>query len=187
MNDDGSWAPRAVQEARLQNLEHQLASKSATIDIKIEHAVLLNALDRRVEAQQAFIDILLKSPTHFSALNEFGNCLASMGSIAAACRVYSEAITHHPTNPMGHVNLANLLLRGGDLVGARSHYETAIRLNPDHPQAHQGLGAVLSGLGDQSSAKSHFQKGFGNHFISTLPYRGTKPPVGAPTCFVWQR
>jgi hypothetical protein len=177
MNDDGSWAPRAVQEARLQNLEHQLASKSATIDIKIEHAVLLNALDRRVEAQQAFIDILLKSPTHFSALNEFGNCLASMGSIAAACRVYSEAITHHPTNPMGHVNLANLLLSGGDLVGARSHYETAIRLNPDHPQAHQGLGAVLSGLGDQSSAKSHFKKGFGNHFISTLPYRGTKPPV----------
>jgi glutathione synthase/RimK-type ligase-like ATP-grasp enzyme len=100
-----------------------------------------------------------------------------VGSIAAACRVYSEAITHHPINPTGHINLANLLLRGGDLVGARSHYETAIRLNPDHPQAHQGLGAVLSGFGDHSSAKSHFQKGFGNHFISTLPYRGTKPPI----------
>ena len=177
MSDDGSWAPRAVQETRLQNLEHQLASKHVTIDIKIEYAMLLSALDRRVEAQQAFIDILLKSPTHFSALNEFGNFLVSVGSIAAACRVYSEAITHHPINPTGHVNLANLLLRGGDLVGARSHYETAIRLNPDHPQAHQGLGAVLSGLGDHSSAKSHFQKGFGDHFISTLPYRGTKPPI----------
>ena len=144
MSDDDNWAPRAVQEARLRHLEHQLASKHVTIDVKIEHAVLLSALDRRVEAHQAFIDILLKSPTHFSALNEFGNFLVSVGSIAAACRVYSEAITHHPINPVGHVNLANLLLRGGNLVEARKHYEIAIRINPDHPQAHQGLGAVLS-------------------------------------------
>src|ERR1700688_345911 len=130
MSDDDSWAPRVVQEARLRYLDHQLASKRATINIKIERAVLLGALDRRVEAQQAFVDILLQAPTHFSALNEFGNFLASMDFIAAACRVYSEAITHHPTNPMGHVNLANLLLPGGDLAGARTHYETALRLNP---------------------------------------------------------
>ena len=177
MSAKDTWVPRSVQEARLQGLEYQLASKHVTIDIKIEHAVLLSALDRRVEAQQAFIDILLRSPTHFTALNEFGNFLVSVGLIAAACRVYSEAVTHHPVNPTGHVNLANLLLHGGDLAGARSHYETALRLNPNHPQAHQGLGAVLSGFGDHGSAKSHFQKGFCGHFISTLPYRGTKPPI----------
>jgi glutathione synthase/RimK-type ligase-like ATP-grasp enzyme len=177
MSNDGSWAPRKTQEARLQHLERQLASAPAGIDIKIERAVLLSALDRRTEAQQAFIDILLQAPANFSALNEFGNCLASMGLVAAACLVYSEAITHHPTNPMGHVNLGNLLLRGGDLAGARKHYEIALQLDPDHPQAHQGLGAALAGIGEHSSAKPHFQKGFGNYFISTLPYRGTKPPV----------
>lgn len=177
MSDDGRWAPRAAQEARLRTLEHQCASKHAAIDIKIERAALLAALDRRVDAQQAFVDILLSEPTHFSALNEFGSCLTSMGFIAAACRVYSEAIAHHPANPMGHVNLANLLLRGGDLAGARKHYEIALRLNPDHPHAHQGLGAVLSGIGDHGSAQPHFQKGFADCAITSLPYRGTKPPV----------
>jgi hypothetical protein len=176
MSDD-SWAPRAVQEERLHTLERELASSRATIELQIERAALLSALDRRVEAQQAFVEILLRTPTHFSALNEFGNCLTSMGLIAAACRVYSEAIAHHPAKPMGHVNLANLLLRGGDLAGARKHYEAALRLNPEHPQAHQGLGAVLSGLGDRRSAQSHFQKGFADCSITSLPYRGSKPPV----------
>ncbi len=177
MSDDGSWAPRAVQEERLRSLEHELASGRGTVDLQIERAALLNALDRRIDAQQAFVEILLRTPTHFSALNEFGNCLTSMGMIAAACRVYSEAIAHHPANPMGHVNLANLLLRGGDLTGARKHYETALRLNPEHPQAHQGLGAVLSGLGDRRSAQSHFQKGFADCSVTSLPYRGSRPPV----------
>jgi glutathione synthase/RimK-type ligase-like ATP-grasp enzyme len=177
MINDDSWAPRAAQEAKLRRLEQQRAHQQATIEVEIERAALLNALGRRVESQQAFVAILLKAPTNFSALNEFGACLTAMGFIAAACRVYSEAIIHHPANPIGHVNLGNLLLRGGDLSGARKHYEAALRLAPDHPQAHQGLGAVHSGFGDHRSAKPHFQKGFRNHSISSLPYRGTKPPV----------
>ena len=32
-------------------------------------------------------------------------------------------------------------------------------------------------FGDRGSAELHLQKGFANHFISSLPYRGTKPPV----------
>jgi Tetratricopeptide repeat len=119
----------------------------------------------------------LQAPKNFSALNEFGNCLAATGFIAAACRVYSEAITHHPINPMGHINLANLLFRGGDLAVAREHYETALRLWPDHPEAHQGLGAILSEIGDHKSARAHFQKGFGDRFMTSLPYRGTKSPI----------
>ena len=176
MSDDGSWAPRLAQEERLRRLERALAYH-ATIELQIERAALLNALDRRVEAQQAFVDILMHAPTHFSALNEFGNCLTSMGRIAAACRVYSEAVAHHPVNPMGHVNLANLLLRGGDLAGARRHYETALQLAPEHRQAHQGLGAVLSALGNRAGAQSHFRKGFADCSVATLPYRGGKPPV----------
>lgn len=177
MDDDGIWAPRAAQEERLHSLDSEFASGRATIDRQIERAALLSALDRRIDAQQAFVEILLRAPTYFSALNEFGNCLTSMGMIAAACRVYSEAVAHHPANPMGHVNLANLLLRGGDLAGARMHYESALRLDPGHPQAHRGLGAVLSGLGDRRSAQSHFQKGFAGCSVTSLPYRGSRPPV----------
>jgi hypothetical protein len=174
------WAPRLAQESRLRQLEENLVrpgSAGVAIDAEIERAVLLGALGRRQDAQQAFIDILRRAPTHFSALNEFGTLLTDMGAIDAACRVYAEAITHHPANPMGHVNLANLLLRANKHEEARGYYEAALRIDPDYAPAHQGFGAVLSDLGDRAGALYHFQKGFRDHAISSLAYRGTKPPV----------
>ena len=177
---DSGWAPRLAQEARLRQLDKLLVHRRSdrdAIDSEIERAVLLGALDRQQDAQQAFIDILRRVPTHFSALNEFGTLLTSMGAIDAACRVYSEAITHHPDNPMGHVNLANLLLRANKHEQARMHYEAALKADPDHAPAHQGLGAVLADNGDRDGAQEHFRKGFRGHAISTLPYRGSAPPV----------
>jgi hypothetical protein len=177
MADTSAWAPRIAQEQKLRDLDGLLAAGRAGIDARIERAVLLNALGRRADARQAFVDILLQAPTHFSALNEFATILSSAGFTAAACRVYTQAIAHHPANAIGHINLANLLLHGGDLAGARRHYESALHIDPDHAQAHQGLGAVLAGLGDRNAARPHFDKGFRGHFISPLPYRGDKPPV----------
>ncbi len=179
VSSDHGWAPRLAQETRLLQLEELLARRHAenAIETEIERAVLLGALNRRQDAQQAFVDILRKAPTNFSALNEFGTLLTNMGAIDAACRVYSEAIAHHPLNPIGPVNLANLLLRANRYAEAREHYEIALRIDPEHAQAHQGLGAVLSDLGDRAAARLHFQKGFSDHAISTLPYRGTKPPI----------
>jgi glutathione synthase/RimK-type ligase-like ATP-grasp enzyme len=139
--------------------------------------VLLGALERRQEAQLAFVGILQRSPQNFSALNEFGTLLTQMGAIDAACRVYAEAILHHPKNPMARVNLANLLLRANRHAEAREHYDAVLRIDPDHPEAHQGLGAVLSDIGDRDGARRHFQQGFRNHAVSTQAYRGTKPPV----------
>ena len=177
---DRCWAPRLVQESRLRQLDDLLARHPAegeAIDREIERAVLLGALNRRQDAQQAFVDILRRAPTHFSALNEFGALLTDMGAIDAACRVYSEAILHHPANPLAHVNLANLLLRANKYTEARAHYDAALRINPELAPAHQGLGAVLADLGDRAGARYHFQKGFRDHAVSTLPYRGTAPPV----------
>jgi glutathione synthase/RimK-type ligase-like ATP-grasp enzyme len=179
--DDGRrWAPRRAQEARLRQLDDLVAREPASacpIEIEIERAVLLGALNRRQEAQQAFVTILRRAPTNFSALNELGNLLTDMGAIDAACRVYSEAIDHHPDHPIGHVNLANLLLRASKHAQAREHYEAALRIDPDHAHAHQGLGAVLSDLGERDGARHHFTKGFRGHAVSSLPYRGTKAPV----------
>jgi len=179
VSSDPGWAPRLAQESRLRQLEELLARASAenAVDTEIERAVLLGALSRRADAQHAFVDILRRAPTNFSALNEFGALLTQMGAIDAACRVYSEAIAQHPQNPIGHVNLANLLLRANRYAEAREHYETALRTDPEHAPAHQGLGAVLADIGDRAGARYHFQKGFGDHAISTLPYRGTRPPI----------
>jgi hypothetical protein len=178
--DAGNWIPRLAQEARLRQLEDSLARSGSAFEAiatEIERAVLLAALDRRHDAQLAFIDILRRWPTNFSALNEFGTLLASQGAIEAACRVYAEAILHHPDNPMGHVNLANLLLRANRHDEARAHYEAALKADADHAPAHQGLGAVLADKGDRDRARLHFRKGFRGHAISALPYRGSAPPV----------
>src|SRR5471030_1564589 len=87
------WAPRLAQEARLTELEARLARQPRgddTLDIEVERAAVLSALDRRAQAQQVLIEILHRAPTHFSALNQFGTLLAEIGAIDAACRVYSE-------------------------------------------------------------------------------------------------
>ncbi len=178
--DGRGWAPRLAQELRLRQLDDLLAAPPAAGEaaaMEIERAALLGALGQRQQAQLAFIDILRRMPENFSALNEFGTLLTSMGAIDAACRVYAEAILHHPRNPMGHVNLANLLLRANRHGEARAHYEAVLHLDPDYAEAHQGLGAVLSDIGDRMAARYHFEKGFRHHAVSTLPYRGTKPPV----------
>ena len=176
----GDWAPRLTQEARLRELDDLLArprGADETLATEIERAALLGALDRWQDAQSAFIDILHRAPTNFSALNEFGTLLAGQGAIDAACRVYAEAILHHPDNPMGHVNLANLLLRANRHDEARAHYEAALKADPDHAGAHQGLGAVLADNGDRLGAREHFRKGFRGQAISRLPYRGCAPPI----------
>jgi len=172
------WAPRLALEARLAGLDALLArTADDNIPLELERAALLAALNRHQDAQAAFISILRRAPTHFGALNEFGTHLARMGAIEAACRVYAEAIQHHPDNPLARVNLANLLLRATRYPEAREHYEHALRVEPDHAEAHQGLGAVLADLGDRAGARAHFKKGFSGHAVSTLPYRGDKPPV----------
>ena len=145
----GSAAGAGIPAAAVDDLLTQPAAGGA-IAAEIERAALLGALGRRQQAQQAFIDILRREPENFSALNEFGTLLTAMGAIDAACRVYAEAILHHPRNPMGHVNLANLLLRANRHAEARAHYEAVLRLDPDYAEAHQGLGAVLSDIGDRA-------------------------------------
>ena len=66
------WSPRRRQEDRLRELEDVIAGGNQTIHLEIERAVLLNALERPLDAKQAFIDILRREPQNFSALNEFG-------------------------------------------------------------------------------------------------------------------
>jgi Tetratricopeptide repeat len=177
MTGDAPWRPRLVQEARLRQLDDLLAREPDAVEAEVERAALLNALGRPLDARQAYLEVLQRAPTHFGALNDFGALLSATGHRRAARTVYFEAVTHHPDNPMAHVNLANLLLRSGDTTSARAHYEIALRLDADHPQAHQGLGNLLAELGDLKGAELQRRKGFQGQFITTLPYRGTKPPI----------
>lgn len=177
-----AWPPRLAQEARLHHLGALVAADAEplapeAIERRIERAALLHAVGQPEAARQAYLDVLAHAPTHFEALNDFGVLLNATGFRTAARTVYAEAVRHHPDNPTGHVNLAHVLYRAGELEAARPHYETALRLDPTHPQAHQGLGNVLAALGDRDGAARHHHVGYRGHAITTLPYRGSRPPV----------
>ncbi len=177
MNAETPWPPRLTQEARLRHLDDIIAAMPDAVEARVERAALLYAVDRPDEARAAYLDVITRAPTHFAALNDFATMLAATGFRTAARTLYAQAVAHHPDNPKGHVNLANLLLHDGDLVGARVNYETALRLDPNHPQAHQGFATVLTELGDVEGADRHRRVGFARESVTTLPYRGTKPPV----------
>ncbi|HLN10384.1 MAG TPA: tetratricopeptide repeat protein, partial [Xanthobacteraceae bacterium] len=175
--DRGSWPPRLAQEARLRQLEGRLCDDGAPIDLLVERAGLLAALGRPQDARQSYLDAIRRAPDHFGALNDFGTLLYATGYRAAARTAYLEAVARHPDEPMGHVNLGNLLLGAGEITTARQHFEAALRLDRDHAQAHRGLALALAELGDHRRADRHRRRGFQGRFVTTLPYRGTSPPL----------
>ena len=70
------------------------------------------SLARRGEdegARLAYVDVLRGDPTHFDALNELGTLALAGGYRSAARTAYTQAVQHHPENPVGHVNLANVM------------------------------------------------------------------------------
>jgi hypothetical protein len=52
-----------------------------------------------------------------------------------------------------------------------------LRADPDHIHAHRGMGNLLAEIGDAVGARAHRDKGFKNNFLTTLPYRGARPPI----------
>ena len=130
------------------------------IGLEIERAVLLGALDRRQDAQQAFIDILRRAPDPFqraqrirNAADEYGRDRRRLprlcGGDPAPSRKSDGACQSRPIccfAPTGMPRRARITKR---CCGS-------IRIMP---QAHQGLGAVLADLGDRAGARDHFRKG----------------------------
>ena len=86
-------------------------------------------------------------------------------------------MAQHPQDVASLVNLANVLLDDGNPVRARQHYSAALRLQSNQPDAHQGLARALLELGDNQAADLHFREGFATNSVTTLPYRGNKPPL----------
>ncbi len=176
------WPPRVAREAALRAVEARIAAERGAIEPDtfepyIERAGLLAELGRTLEARNAYLEVLARSPSHRLALNNLGSLLHSTGYRTAARTAYKEAARQHPEDPMSQINLANALYENGEFEPAREHYEMALHAAPDYPEAHQGLSYVLAELGDPGRAAWHRQKGFEQCAVVTLPYRGEGPPV----------
>jgi len=140
--------------------------------VRFERAGVLRENGQFEEAKREYLALLRRSPTDFGALNDFGALVLKAGYKEAARTLFSEAVRHHPNNPAGHVNLANLLFLMDEYEQARIHFEAALHVDPDHIYAHRGMGNLLAEAGDDVGARRHRDKGFRNHFLTQLPYRG---------------
>lgn len=162
---------------RIRELDWSVEQNPDSIEARFERASLLREQGSFEEAKRDYLELLRRAPGHFGALNDFGTLLLKAGFKDAARTVFGEAIRHHPGNPMGHVNLANLLFWIDEPAQARHHFEAALRIDPDHVHAHRGMGNLLAAIGDETGARRHFDKGFQNHFLTKLPYRGERAAV----------
>jgi hypothetical protein len=162
---------------RIQELDRVLARDPDAVAALAERAGLLREQGAFEAAKRDYLELIRRNPTAFAALNDFGSLVLKAGYRDAARSLFGEAVRHHPDNPMGRVNLANLLFALGELGEARAHFEAALRADPDHIHGHRGMANLLAELGDHAGAKRHRDKGFAGHFLTTLPYRGERPPV----------
>jgi hypothetical protein len=165
--------------ARMTELDRALERDPDCIAARFERASLLRERGSYDAAKRDYLELLRRAPTHFGALNDFGTMLLATGFREAARTVFSAAVEHHPDNPKGHVNLGNLLHSAGEHASARMHFEAALRIDPDHVHAHRGIGNLLADIGDEAGARRHRDKGFANHFLTTMPYRGDRDGASA--------
>jgi aromatic-L-amino-acid decarboxylase len=169
--------PGAVRDRALRDLDARIASDPGAARLRFERACLLADMGRTPEAQNAYLEVLAREPSHRLALNNLGTLLHSTGHRTAARTAYTEAVARHPCDPMSHVNLGNLLHESHEFPAAREHYETALRFDSGQREAHQGLAYVLAELGDEEGAQHHRRIGFEDRPAMALPYRGEGPPV----------
>jgi hypothetical protein len=146
-------------------------------DARFERAGLLREQGAFEEAKRDYLELIRRRPDDFGALNDFGTLVLKAGYREAARSLFGEAVRQHPDNPNGRVNLANLLLLLGEQTQAREHFEAALKADPGHVHAHRGMGNLLAEQGDQSGARRNRDKGFANHALTALPYRGEGPPI----------
>ena len=62
------------------------------------------------QAKRDYLELIRRQPDDFGVLNDFGTLALKRGYGRPRAHCSSEAVRHHPGNPMGRVNLANLLL-----------------------------------------------------------------------------
>ncbi|MGD0192167.1 MAG: tetratricopeptide repeat protein [Rhizomicrobium sp.] len=146
---------------------------SSTDDL-LARARALYARGDDAGARSAYLELLRREPTHFSALNELAAIAYAGGHRSAARTAYEQAVRCHPGNPLGHVNLGNLLFEDEDFAAAREQFEAALSRDDGFADAHRGLARTLIAQGCETEAAPHLLKGYGGDAcVVHRPCRGT--------------
>ena len=87
--------------------------------------------DEFADAIPRFEAALRHEPGNVSATFGLGWCFKRVGRPDAAARAYEAALTHHPSEPLLHYNLACYLSLAGDAKRALASLGNAVELDPE--------------------------------------------------------
>jgi glutamate/tyrosine decarboxylase-like PLP-dependent enzyme len=174
---DGQVPSYESLNAALRQVNQQLATRAACVELLFQRGNLLELMGRGREAMDTYAATLKLEPTHRGALNNMGNLLSAAGKNAEARAAYGQAAASHPGDPMSLVNYANSLRKAGELENARGYFAMALKSDPDYWQAHLGMSSVLTDLGDAERASMHRRAAFRGRCVVPLTYRGERPPI----------
>jgi len=95
--------PKNLAKSRIEKLDRVLARDPDAFAARFERAGLHREQGAYEAAKADYLELLRRRPTDFGVLNDFGNLVLKAGYKDAARSLFSEAVRHHPDNPMGRV------------------------------------------------------------------------------------
>ena len=130
-----------------------------------ESGVLLQNVERRDAAIDAYRRSIARNPAHARALNNLAMLLAAQGASDEAHAAFDRALAIALTPADGAVlatNYANFLVKHADKKDARRFYETAVHLMPEVPAYRFNLASYLdlwSQAGEPMASSWHGARG----------------------------
>jgi tetratricopeptide (TPR) repeat protein len=174
---------------KFNNKKNTMNIASRNLESDFESANRSMALGDLQSAREQFTEILKIDSTHLGTLINFAVLLVQTGYNSAAKTAYLQALSHHPTNLLAHVNLGNLYFQERFFKKAEEHYEKVLSLvqslgaqaqndplilaNSAH--AHQGLALIHFEEGRQDQADFHHSVGFSLEPVRAYPSAPLNP------------
>ncbi len=140
-------------ERALECAERALAL-APSADAHLLRGVILEELNRRVEALADYEAAIGLAPTCALGYYDRANVLADQGRLDEALADYARTLEHDPTYAPAHLNRGAVLQRRGDFAQARQAYDRALELDPRYALAYWARAEVRAALLDRDGAKA---------------------------------
>lgn len=164
-------------EMLIAQIDARLALDSSALTLQVERGRLLELLDRKDEAVQAYVEVLRHQSNHAGALDALGLLCLAAGNRSAARTLLSGAVLHGSECAAAHAHLAYLNVLDERLDAARTLYEAALQLDPTLAIAHHGYAQLLNRTGNDAGAAHHRSLGLRYRPITIERCTGEGRPV----------
>ena len=111
-----------------------------------------------MDIKQNNVDQQHDSTQHYEALQEMGDCYASVGNYKLAQKYYDKAAVLSPDAPDPYVGLGVVALQNNQLDDAEIAFKVACRLDADCAKAYAGLGLTAQQRTDYKQAFEMYLK-----------------------------